>query len=161
VRRSEAESPYAALAARWGLGGVTNELDLIANAGTDRTPGEAWRLGIAIRDYLEAFPPADLSEVYRDSPCPDELPDDLGPCEPSEVTAELVREAVSAKLAAEVGWPHMATASAHRVASLAYRLVEVLGSARSHSVPDEEADEPIDVLLERLRSRRRARRSRP
>ena len=67
---------------------------------------------------------------------------------------ELLRQAITAKTAAEVGWPHLATAAARECRRLADQVVIELSTACARTTVDVEmADagtEPLEAALARL-----------
>ncbi|HEY5454140.1 MAG TPA: hypothetical protein VIJ96_01595 [Acidothermaceae bacterium] len=78
--------------------------------------------------------------------------------EPESATLALVRLAITAKCASEVGWPHTATAAARECKALADRIVIELSTACARSTAESEradaGNEPLEAALLRLYPRR-------
>lgn len=65
--------------------------------------------------------------------------------EPESAAVQLVRLAITAKTAGEVGWPHLATAAARECKQLADQVVIELSTARARTTLDAELADVGDV----------------
>lgn len=74
--------------------------------------------------------------------------------EDDSATLALVRLAITAKCASEVGWPHTATAAARECKAVADRIVIELSTACARSTAESEradaGNEPLEAALRRL-----------
>jgi hypothetical protein len=65
----------------------------------------------------------------------------LSPDDPETAAVALVRLAITAKCASEVGWPHLATAAARECRALIDRIVVALSPACARTTVDEEFEQ--------------------